>query len=543
MAADIKKIIADNKYLTGQNGNWRSYWQDLADFCLPRKAWITSLKITGERLKFNFLYDSTAIQGLQTMAAGFHTNLTNPSTEWFGFQARNPKLMSKNANRMWFKDVEEDMYSILSSGGSNFDTAAQEFYTDSGCFGTAVLFTQEDPKEKVRYKSIPIEQVNLEEDANGRVIAIYINFKLTAVQAFMLWGEDAGSELMKSLKDKPFTEYDFVHYVGPRYRRDIAMLDNLNMPFESVWINVKEEHNIKESGFQEFPFSVVRFWKDNTEVFGYSPAMNALADVKLMNGCKRTTMRRAMKETDPPISVPSKGFMLPLNFNPTAANYRDPKVANDAIQPLIWNSNFQISKEFQAEVKEAIENNFYVSLFRTLSDVNKNMTVPEVQRRIAESMGLLGPALGRYIHEGWNPLLMRTFMIRCRAGALPPPPADLQGQDLDVIYLSPLAVAQRMAKLTSIGNFLQFVGSLAQFIPSVRYKIDEDKTVDEVAKVMSITPRILRDERAVNKMKEEEQKQQAQVADLERMHKAAAIAKTAGEAGKVGAEAAQVGAQ
>ena len=541
MSANIKEIIENNKYLTGANGNWRSYFQDIADFCLPRKAWITSMKITGDRLKFNFLYDSVAIRGLQTMASGFHTNLTNPSSEWFSWQTRKPALMRNFDVRRWLQDVEEDMYSVIN--GSNFDTSAQEFYMDCGCFGTAVLFTQEDAKDKIRYKSIPIEQVNLEEDANERVCAVYRNFKLTAIQAFMLWGDKVGKSVMECVNgNKPFETFDFLHYVGPRNRRDATKSDNLNMPWESVWINVKEELKLEESGYHEFPYSVVRFWKHNTDVFGFSPAMDALADIHLRNAAKRTTMRRAMKETDPPISVPSKGFMLPLNFNPTAVNYRDPKVANDAIQALVWNSNFQISKEFMDDVKDAIEQAFYVPLFRTLSDVNKQMTVPEVQRRIAENMGLLGPVIGRFIHEGWNPMLQRTFAIRYRSGELQPAPAALAGQDMDLIYNSPLAIAQRMVKMNSIGQFLQTVAGMAQIVPNVIDKVDEDKTVDEMSRIMSITPRILRDERAVNKIREDRQKQQAQVMEMEKLHKAAAIAKTAGEAGKAGAEAAQVGA-
>ena len=83
---------------------------------------------------------------------------------------------------------------------------------------------------------------------------------------------------------------------------------------------------------------------------------------------------------------------------------------------------------------------------------------------------------------------------------------------------------------------------MAQIVPNVIDKVDEDKTVDEMSRIMSITPRILRDERAVNKIREDRQKQQAQVMEMEKLHKAAAIAKTAGEAGKAGAEAAQVGA-
>ena len=80
MATNVKEIILDNKFLRNQNSNHRSYMQDLADFIQPRKAWITSIRTKGEQLKFNFLYDSTAIRALRNMASGFNSNLTNQSS-------------------------------------------------------------------------------------------------------------------------------------------------------------------------------------------------------------------------------------------------------------------------------------------------------------------------------------------------------------------------------------------------------------------------------------------------------------------------------
>jgi hypothetical protein len=533
MAANIKNIIAQNKYLSGINGNWRSYWQDIADFCLPRKAWVDTIKTTGERIKYNFLYDSVAIRGLQTMASGFHSNLTNPSTKFFEIRLRNPKAMKKHAVWLWCHEVTEIIFNALNP--SNFDTTAQEFYTDSGAFGTGCILTQEDLHEKVRYTSVPVEQINIEEDANGRVCAVYRNFKLQPIQAYMLWGNNAGKNVLEMIKEEHyFTEpgLDFLHYVGPRERRDFTKRDNLNMPYESVWINVKEEHLIKESGFKRFPYQVGRFWKHALDPFGFSPAMNVLADIKLINAGKRTWMRRAMKETDPAIGVPYKGWMAPINMNPTATNYYDLKVGPDSLRYLSPTGTFSIAQEFLAEIKEAIEQGFFVPLFRTLSDVNKNMTVPEVQRRIAENMGLLGPVIGRFIHEVWSPLIFSTFDILWEAGAIPPAPPEIEGEDMDIIYLSTLARAQRMSEMQPIGNFLQVVGQMAQIKPEILDKVDEDKTVDVIADLMSVTPEILRSEEVVKQIREARKAEQQQQLQLMKLEQASKIAKQGADANK-----------
>ena len=92
MPTDVKELLLENEFLTNQNANYRSYCEELAMYCLPRKSWINSMRTHGERVKFNFLYDSTAIRALRICAAGFFSYLTNPSARWFGFELRDKDL-------------------------------------------------------------------------------------------------------------------------------------------------------------------------------------------------------------------------------------------------------------------------------------------------------------------------------------------------------------------------------------------------------------------------------------------------------------------
>ena len=181
--------------LEGNNQSWRSYFQDLAKFCLPRKAFITQKKTKGQSLALKDIFDSTAIRALKIMAAGFHSNLTNPSSKWFGMQAQDLNLMNDHANKIWFKNTEDKMFAALNA--TNFDTTLQEFYIDAGCFGTGVVMTEEDSKDKIRYSLIPIEQLSLEEDTQGRVNRVYRKFQYTAQQAFDLWGDNAGEAVAR----------------------------------------------------------------------------------------------------------------------------------------------------------------------------------------------------------------------------------------------------------------------------------------------------------------------------------------------------------
>ena len=258
MPTNVKEIIIDNKFLHGQNSNHRSYMQDLADFIQPRQAWITSIRTKGERVKFNFLYDVTAILSLRDAASNFNTHLTDASSRWFGLETLDKDLMKSTNVREYFKIVVDRMISVLNQ--SNFYNVIQVFFSDFIGFSPGSFSMLSDSEDFVRFQTIPVKESMRVVDAKGRLTEFHRNFRLTARQAVNLWGADnVGKEVLDSFtKDGSsttgggqFTEFDFIHYVGPRHVRDVSKSDSVNMPVQSLWIAVKGEHLIKESGFIE----------------------------------------------------------------------------------------------------------------------------------------------------------------------------------------------------------------------------------------------------------------------------------------------------
>lgn len=533
MAADIKQILQNNEFLTNQNANYRSYCEELARYCLPRKSWIDSMRTHGERVKFNFLYDSTAIRAVRICAAGFFSRLTNPSARWFGFELRNKELGESKTVKEYFYNREDQIYDALNN--SNFYETIQECLLDYVTFGNAPILTLEDPAEEVRYTSIPIQSANIVEDARGHLNGFYYNFQKTASQAYGMWGNNAGKTVIEAHEKKPFEMLDFVHYVGPRHRRDSAQMDSSNMAFESVWINKKDKHLISESGFMEMPYSVGRFYKDSVDVMGFSPAMDVLPEIKLVNAMQKTVIRAGMKQADPPLVMPSKGFVLPLNLNPAAMNYRDAKTPNDSLQALpVISGNLSIGVEMIKMVQENIEKGFFVRLFQSLNDINKQMTVPEVQQRVSEDLMLAAPVVNRFTKTLSN-IIIRTFNIMERNMKFPDPPEEIQGQEFGLIFLSPLAQAMRETDIQKISGYLNDVGMIAQFKPAVLDKVNEDRTADILAKVRGVNPDMLNSEEEVAAIRQGRQEQEQAMA-------AAQMGQAAGKMEKDFAQASAVGA-
>lgn len=537
---EIKDILLDNEYLNNQSANYRSYVQDLADFYLPRKAWITTIRTKGERTKFNFLYDSTGIRALRTMASGFYTNLTNRSSRWYALETTDKKLMKNREVRQYFKEVEDQQFAVLEQ--SNFYNVINEFYVDFGGFGQGTFSMLDDTKDVVRFKEIPVGQVCRVVDGNDRLCGVYNNFKLTARQAFKLWGQEAGKNVLDSLEKKPFEEFDFLHFVGERYDRDVTKEDSGNMPYKSWWINKKEKKVIDKSGFMEMPYISEVFYKDSNDPNGFSPTMDVFAETKLVNAMMRTLIRSAMKQADPPLVMPSRGFVLPLNFNPAAMNYRDAKTTHEDIQALpVGNGRLEINEKLIELVQSKIEEGMFVPLFRALSQITKQMTIPEIQQRIAENMVLLSPVIGRCDHGVLSPTIVRLYNIMNRNLQLPQPPEVLQGQNFQPVYLSPLAKAQRQTEIQEVQAFLGEVQAVGAILPGAIQKLDEDKTIDYLHRVRGITPEIMRTDEDLARIRKHQAEQEQMMMAMQAAGGAAQIGKTSAEGQKAGAEAEQAG--
>lgn len=533
----IKEILQDNEYLTNQNSNYQSYCQELADFCLPRKAWINSIRIQGDRVKFNFLYDSTAILSLRETAAGFNTYLTNPTSRWFGIQYRKAELMKRSSVRMFCKEVEDWSFSKLIQ--SNFYNVIPEWYTDTTGFGTGTFLMLKDEKEFVNFNSIPVNQVNRVVDANGNLIGLYRNFRLSARQAFKMWGSNVGESVLKALETKPFEDFEFLHYVGERFDRDVSKEDSSNMPFQSCWIGKKDKNVVAESGFMEMPYFSEVFYKDSNDPNGFAPTMDVLPWIKLINAMARTVIRGAMKQADPPYVMPSKGFVLPLNLNPAGMNYRDPKTSHDDLQPLnVGTGRIDIGVELMQMVQQKIERGMFVDLFRSFNEITKQMTVLETQQRISQSMALLGPTVNRF-NRTLGMMVIRLISMGARDpfSGFPEVPEELQDEHYDLIYLSPLAKAQRQSEIVEIQSFLQDVGSIGQVIPSVFDNIDEDKYVNVLHRIRGITPEILREDKEIERMRQHREEQNQIIQSMQAGGAAAQIAKTGAEAHRATAQA------
>ena len=498
----------DKRYqsLLAQRSNWEKHWQELADYMLPRKADITKRRTHGDK-RTELIYDSTALHSVELLASSLHGMMTSPSTPWFSLQYRNSDLQSNDEANEWLELCSSQMYKALQR--SNFQQEIHELYYDLVVFGTASIFIEyADENNTLRFSARHIAEICISEDMNDRVDTVYRKFKMTARQIIQRFGDkNAPGRVKKDAENDPYVEHDVIHVVFPR--EDAKGGFSEDKPFASIYYHLDTKVLLSESGFDTMPFCIPRMNKDSVSIWGRSPAMNALPDTKMLNKMSEVTIRAAQKQIDPPLMVPDDGFILPVRSTPGALNfYRSG--TRDRLAPLQVGANNPLGLNMEEQRRQAIREAFYVDqLITPLS--GPRMTATQTLQLAEERMRILGPVLGRLQAELLQPLISRTFELLLRNKQLPEPPEMLQGQNIDIEYVSPLAKAQKLTDLQSTMRGLEVMMQMGEMIPVADY-IATDGLMKYIAEVTGMPAKIIRSDEEVAEIQEQKQAQAAQQA-------------------------------
>lgn len=293
----------------------------------------------------------------------------------------------------------------------------------------------------------------------------YIEFEYTAEQAADKWGREALSDKMReelNPENRKDNKHQFLLHIANRYRRDVRKTDKKNLPISAEWIDVENRKIIDEGGYNEFPAMCHRFDKRPFIPWGYSPAMKALPFARILNAIAKTNLRAMMKHTDPPIAIPDNAFIMPFNSNPRAVNYYNKtKMDSKDIFSFGHDGDPQIGMTAVEYYSMKVKTLMYNDVFLAFDNITKQMNNPEVMERINEKMTMLGPAVGRYISEMLNPVVIRTIGILARRGKLPPPPDELiEDPSYEIDCISQLAQSQRRSELNSLVTGLNDISTL-----------------------------------------------------------------------------------
>jgi len=488
--------------LEADRGTWESHWQEILDYVMPRKAEITFLRSRGEK-RTEVLFDSTAITANNLLAASLQGTLTSPSLPWFSLKLRDDDANKIRDIQIWLEDTARRMYAVFNE--SNFNTEVHEMYLDLCSVGTSAIFVEEANEGFLQgglhFNTLHIAEYFIQENSTGRVDTLYRKYKMTARQAVQEFGEkNIGTKIKEAVKAKPDTQFNFIHAVEPTpdYERSVGMKAKTKLPFHSCHVCFEDKMVVRVGGYNEFPYLVPRWSKATGEIFGRSPSYNALPDIKTLNKAVEIGLKAWAKAIDPPLLVTDDGVIGRVRMTPAGITV----VRSDtAIKPLQIGSNWQITDLKENQLRTAIRQAYYSDQLQLQE--GPQMTATEVQVRYELMQRLLGPTLGRFQTEFLNPLIERVFGIMMRADALMPRPSEMEGRNMDIEYVGPLARSQRMEEAIAVERLYQLAMQVVQVDPTVMDVIDHEQAIRMRATLLGVPKTVLRGEDEVAEIREQ----------------------------------------
>ena len=535
----VVHLVKRKGKLKAQRGTWESNWQELTNLVLPNEADFNTERSRGGK-RTTHVYDSTGIHANEMLAAGLHGMLTNPASNWFSLRIKDDQnnLADSSEAKQWLEDTTNVILSEIAAPSVAFSSHIHEYYLSLCSIGTACIFIG-DPvnREGVSFRAIHIEEIFIAENADGIIDTVFRSFEMTVRQIVQKWGEKSLSPRIAKMYEKK--DYDkqvqLLHCVYPREDMDKGKKAATMLPVASVYIDEKDKHVLAEGGFDEMPYMVSRWSKAVGEVFGRSPAMTALPDIKMLQEIMKTTIKAAQKVVDPPLLVPDDGVLGPVRTIPGGLNYY--RASSGArIEPLQTGANIGLSYEMMNDLRERIRTMFFLDQLQFQGA--PRMTATEVVERTERTLRLLGPTLGRLQSEFLGPMIERIYGVLSRSGRLPEPPESIAEQELKIEYVSPLARAPRQSETQGIMRTLEFIGPIAGMDPQAAQVVKGADTVRHIAELNGVPPMLLKsDEELLAEAKAQQEAQAAQqqmmqgAEVMDMMQKGANVAKTAGEAG------------
>jgi hypothetical protein len=319
-----------------------------------------------------------------------------------------------------------------------------------------------------------------------------LKFPKTAKQAYEKWGDAAGESVALAVKDlkKVDNIFWFIHLTRPREKRNPRFEDTLNMPFESIYVAVKDKTLISESGYPEFPYSVARWTKTTGESHGRGVGTLILPQVKMVNVNKKDFNECGNKHNNPALEI-DQSFVGTYKTFPGARNNVTVSPTARTVDRGAGLGNFPITKDTLIMERQVIKDAFYADAFApiTSTGTGDRRNELEIRQRIMESFRKIGSPIGRLESELFTPQITRCYMLLVRNGAIKPPPPELQGKNLKIVYLGPLSLAQQSSEVTAskrwVGAVIEAESSSPAFA-GASDNINIDKTIRRWGRVEGV---------------------------------------------------------
>lgn len=530
-------IIRETERMKSERYTYETAWRDIRNLVRPNTVDFHGSQSPGD-VRTVRMYDGTAMQANNDLANAVHTFIVNPAERNFGIKVTGDRELNRDpAVIAWCDLVSDIIGSEYLDDRSKFTSSIQEVFLDLA-FGTLILNQEWNADDgHLSFKACPLATSYFYENHNGVVDKMSREMDMTVRQIRSQFPDAKWDNMEKDMEDK---KYCVIHMVQPRAdsERIYGREDGYNMPFSSCWVLKDRKVKLYEGGYVSFPYHVGRWSKSDEEMYGRGPAINCLPEIRMLQRMEYTIIRAWEKAVDPPLVMPSDGFLSPFKTAAGSINYSDPGYGrDDIVRSLVHEGRLEGAETKTDQKRDYVRQCFYAEWVK-LAPKKERQTAYEISELVEQQLRMMAPMLGRLQGELYVPCIQRSFDLLQRAGYIPPAPPQLRGRKLEVDYVSAAARAQAATRIVAYSRLIQNLAIMQPFAPDVMDALDTDAIAADMALLLGVPSRGIRAPRDIEEIRNA-RAQEAQVAALagaaEPVSKAVLNLSKAQEAGNIAA--------
>ena len=466
----------------------RSLFEPLFDECyeyaLPMRQSFYS-ESAGQR-RDDRIFDETAVVGTQEFASRLQSGLVPNFARWADFVAGSevPKEQIDQVNNE-LDEVTEYVFEVMQN--SNFGQEIHESFMDLAV-GTGVILAEEgDAINPVRFNAIPLPSVVLDTGPDDNIDHVFRERELKVSEILVAYPKAVLPErLVRQSQSNPDAKVKLVEAVCRNY-------DKPNEEAHDYYVVDVEDKAVifyqQFKGVGSNPFVCFRWSKASGEVYGRGPLVNALSAIKTTNLTIELILENAQMAISGIYQMDDDGVVNTDTINLVPGTIIPKAMGSAGLQPIKAAGDFNVANLVLGDMRSNIKRALYNDM---LGDPNKTpASATEVAERMADLSRRIGSAFGRLQAEMVQPILQRVVYILKKQGRIELP--TINGREVKVKSVSPLAQAQANQDISSVSRYLQLVGST--FGPEIlNVLIRSDDVAVYLAKKFGVPDSLVRDD-------------------------------------------------
>ena len=462
---------------------WVPLFEECYEYALPQRESFYS-ETPGER-RDDKIFDETAVVGVQEFASRLQSGIVPNFARWADLMSGSevPKDQREEIDNQ-LDDVTDYVFEVLQN--SNFSQEVHESFMDLAV-GTGILCVEEgDAINPINFSAIPLPHVVLDTGPDDKIDHVYRERKKVKYdQLSELYPNATFDPKVMALMGKE-AETTVLELVCKDYSRK-----NQDAYYHyAICMNTETVLYYKEiSGLGANPFICFRWSKCAGEIYGRGPLINALSAIKTTNLTIELILENAQMAISGVYQIDDDGVINPDTIQLVPGSIIPKAMGSAGLQPIQAAGSFDVAQlvlsDMRLNIKRALYNDMLGNPDRTPA------TATEVAERMADLSRRMGSAFGRLQAELVQPLLQRVIYILKKQGRIEVP--SINGREVKIRSVSPLAQAQANQDISSIARFLELVGGV--FGPEMlQLLIDGEQTAAHLAKKFGVPESLIRDE-------------------------------------------------